>query len=420
MPDPLDEIPAHDAAPPEAGFESDKSVETALAEQVERGRTESETAQKPKPSDPEVQRHMEAQQKADEAFLEVTKKQIENDEQRRRPVSNIPFANPPEWWNRRDRMERDTFIHGRPNPEDVAEEAAEKERYQRKLAEAFERKRKEMEAEFAQPEKGRAKPGAGRDPEAAPLARSPDPPIRPRSLAQELQDEVESAFPVENQSAVNPEAPSHLFSWGTISVMVSLLLATGIGVLALRESDDFIVAKVCFCLVWLILGAKIVYSATRAKRRSAFMTFLLVFLGCGVMGVAALASVNYVNRKRDAALAKSRSESLASTNRANQTAVPEDVLRKLAEHMNEGSQILNELIDRRTPGDSRSKADDWSEKVEKYLNDKGLKVYELRFKNSMIITYPHGRATSRTRPLVNWLYTRIKRLEEFIRELGQN
>lgn len=63
-----------------------------------------------------------------------------------------PFANPPEWWTRRDRMERDTFIYGRPDPKDLAEEAAEKVRYQKALAEAFEQKRKEMESEAGSPQ----------------------------------------------------------------------------------------------------------------------------------------------------------------------------------------------------------------------------------------------------------------------------
>jgi hypothetical protein len=61
----------------------------------------------------------------------------------------LPFANPPEWWTRRDRMERDTFIYGHPDPEDLAEEAAEKVRYQEAVAEVFERKRKELESEAA-------------------------------------------------------------------------------------------------------------------------------------------------------------------------------------------------------------------------------------------------------------------------------
>lgn len=263
----------------------------------------------------------------------------------------------------------------------------------------------------------RAAPAPPVDPKPAPPLPNPDFPLRRHSLTQELQDEVSSAFPVESQSAPFSESSPHLFSWGIILVMISLLLATGIGVLALRDSDDFIVAKVCFCLVWLILGVKIVYSAAKAKRRSAFMTFFLVFLGCGAMGAAALASVNYVNRKRDAVLAKSRSESLGNTNQAKRSGVSDEMISKLAEHMNEGSQILDELMERRTPEPSQTKATQWAERVEKYLNDNGMRVYALRFKNTMTITYPSGGASSRTRPLVNWLYTRIKRLEEFIGEM---
>jgi hypothetical protein len=65
-----------------------------------------------------------------------------------RPVRNIPFPNPSFEQLRRDRILRDIQATGRPDPNDVAEEEAEADRYQQKLALAREKKRKELEAKF--------------------------------------------------------------------------------------------------------------------------------------------------------------------------------------------------------------------------------------------------------------------------------
>jgi|SRR5215212_4979531 len=95
----------------------------------------------------------------------------------------------------------------------------------------------------------------------------------------------------------------------------------------------------------------------------------------------------------------------------------QDVRTQLAEYMNEGGEILSELISRGTPEPSKTKAEDWEERVKKYLHDRKMKVYALRFSNTMITDICPALVTHRTRGLANRLYTRIKRLEEFIKEL---
>lgn len=92
---------------------------------------------------------------------------------------------------------------------------------------------------------------------------------------------------------------------------------------------------------------------------------------------------------------------------------------RLAEYMTEGGQILSDLMERRILGDAQTRADVWAEKVEKYLDSQGMNTYALRFKSPIITVYPPGGATSKTRPLVDWLFTRITRLEEFVREMGR-
>lgn len=76
-----------------------------------------------------------------------------------KPVRPVPFANPSEQHIRRDRMWRDIQRTGRADPEDIAEEKAEAERYRRKVVEAIEKKLGEIETE-----RERAKPGATPDP----------------------------------------------------------------------------------------------------------------------------------------------------------------------------------------------------------------------------------------------------------------
>ena len=69
------------------------------------------------------------------------------------PLHSIPFANPSERQLRHERMQRDTYIHGHPDPKDVAAEEAEELRYRYELAQERERQRKELESEFAQPKR---------------------------------------------------------------------------------------------------------------------------------------------------------------------------------------------------------------------------------------------------------------------------
>ncbi|HYR75986.1 MAG TPA: hypothetical protein VEM96_09090 [Pyrinomonadaceae bacterium] len=95
-----------------------------------------ETPEKPDPKIDDETREM--------LGLMSNQEEQEYDEKTKRSQHRIPFANPPEWWNRQDRINRAIQSGERPDPEDLAEEAAEKVRYERKLAEAFRKKELEL------------------------------------------------------------------------------------------------------------------------------------------------------------------------------------------------------------------------------------------------------------------------------------
>lgn len=105
---------------------------------------------------------------------------------------------------------------------------------------------------------------------------------------------------------VGLRAMKKLLSWNVLSVFLPSLVGLGFGVLALGDLDDFIIAKACFLIVCLVLGVKIVLWG--AERRRSMMSYLLVFIGCGALGVIALVSVQYVNRKRDLKFTSTSSE----------------------------------------------------------------------------------------------------------------
>lgn len=69
-----------------------------------------------------------------------------------KPVRPAPFANPSEQQIRQERMWRDIQMTGKADPNDIAEEEAEAERYRRELADARERKQKEAETKFGKPD----------------------------------------------------------------------------------------------------------------------------------------------------------------------------------------------------------------------------------------------------------------------------
>lgn len=61
------------------------------------------------------------------------------------PVRKIPFPTPSKEYLRRERIQRAIQSGGRPDPNDLAEEQADEIRYQREVAEAFDRKFKELD-----------------------------------------------------------------------------------------------------------------------------------------------------------------------------------------------------------------------------------------------------------------------------------
>jgi hypothetical protein len=96
------------------------------------------------------------------------------------------------------------------------------------------------------------------------------------------------------------------------------------------------------------------------------------------------------------------------------------ILEDLYELKNEGSLILQALESHHVTAPYKEQAEKWAERVERYLVDNNMKLHALRFKNALIDYTYTGITTATTRSLFHWLYTRIKRLEEFIQELRKD
>jgi hypothetical protein len=108
---------------------------------------------------------------------------------------------------------------------------------------------------------------------------------------------------------------------------------------------------------------------------------------------------------------------------------PLDFLDQLAAFRDEGNEIFKQLLRHRVLEPYRQQFDEWKGRVQDYL-DKNSQVshgrfrgetirgYALRFRSEFVDDpYPKGGASVRTRALVDELNTRIKRLDEYIREL---
>jgi hypothetical protein len=129
------------------------------------------------------------------------------------PIGRPDYGNLSEAQIRRDRMSSAIQSGRNPDPEDIAEEEADAERYQRQLAEARERKRKQVESEFAkqdQPETVQPKAQSG---------------------IQALRDEADRASEVLEQATELPRRKTPKPPL-TISEFVGLILAFALAALA--------------------------------------------------------------------------------------------------------------------------------------------------------------------------------------------
>jgi hypothetical protein len=99
--------------------------------------------------------------------------------------------------------------------------------------------------------------------------------------------------------------------------------------------------------------------------------------------------------------------------------VSQEVLLKLSEFSSEGGRILNAVANSHVTKPYKDQSDVWIEEVVKYLEAKDLKSYAIRF-NSEAVTYRfQGVHTANTKPLLDFITTRLMRLEDFIRELSK-
>ncbi|MDT4968239.1 MAG: hypothetical protein QOJ64_2976 [Acidobacteriota bacterium] len=96
----------------------------------------------------------------------------------------------------------------------------------------------------------------------------------------------------------------------------------------------------------------------------------------------------------------------------------DEILERLAELQHEGANILRKLENHHVLVPYQAEAERWAEKVEIFLMGNGKKTYALRFNNSLSTHQYPSPATGTTRGLFDWLYTRLMRLDEFVRELG--
>lgn len=93
-----------------------------------------------------------------------------------------------------------------------------------------------------------------------------------------------------------------LFSWEATSVFVGILITIGLGVLAL---NDFKAAKVFFMLATADAAGGISMWGANSPMPPVART-LIVFVATGLIGIFAVQSIRYVNRKSAASLAESK------------------------------------------------------------------------------------------------------------------
>lgn len=89
-------------------------------------------------------------------------------------------------------------------------------------------------------------------------------------------------------------------AWGTIGVLIPLLIGVGIAVVNTRDSDDFSIAKFCFVLAGLIGAAKIVQLGLNGSWNT-FPVYAAAFAVCLWF---CLEASRYVDRKRQNKLAQ--------------------------------------------------------------------------------------------------------------------
>jgi hypothetical protein len=100
------------------------------------------------------------------------------------------------------------------------------------------------------------------------------------------------------------ERRRYLIPWGALGAVEAFIFGIPFAIFGMSElldANDFFIAKTCFLVGCLLLG---IQAILLAARRRGLMSYLLVFALCGAIGVVGLFLFNYVDRKRDAKVAK--------------------------------------------------------------------------------------------------------------------
>jgi hypothetical protein len=232
-------------------------------------------------------------------------------------IRRIPFANPSEEWLREDRINRAIQSGGRPDPKDLADRAAEQVRYQREVAEAFERKRKELESEAASQSKetlstlgvreypqgtvaNSATPVAEdtrsivKPPRHIPIPEIPpdtSPPLPPRKTETVMVPVSEGSnahrlqsVPIDEPVVPAPDtAPS---SWSIWIQRGALTVAGGLAWWLFEKFDAPVLLVVATLIVCLVSLVAVRWLEKTTRRRNIFIIFLLMYaVSAGVLTV---------------------------------------------------------------------------------------------------------------------------------------
>ena len=179
------------------------------------------------------------------------------------PHRKVPFANPSKEYARRERIQQAIFSGQRPDPEDLAEERADEIRYQREVAEAFERKDKELSAPKSPPTSDKPKKvisGNAVDPkpkEGMPPHSITEPPSHTRSPDFNILKLSET--PTSSDRHWVDDALEHPLLWGVLT-----LIAFAIG---FTPKGSTLASVVCLVLAWLLF-TRMIYTFPTLKAKS--------------------------------------------------------------------------------------------------------------------------------------------------------
>lgn len=188
------------------------------------------------------------------------------------------FPNPTERQLRRERMERDTYIHGHPDPKDVAEEEAEEMRYRLRLEAERAKARKQIETEFADPRTEGVNPASVEALKPKDNRPAPKPGEARTNVGRMLEDFTRQAEP--------PIKPLEIVGLiGVVGIPVCTLL---LGAPAAAGVTTVSSARLFLIVAWLIavIGALLIEWVSRRTWKRVLATTSLTAIFFGVFSLS--------------------------------------------------------------------------------------------------------------------------------------